>query len=202
VKDENKKNLDAYKWIRRLGICIVYSGALAGLIVAGIQIQNWRENREPILELFVPQNFTGGVTYSDTLPLNILVRIVNFRNKNAVLFFETMSVEVKSNGTWHKTKIDWMADSDYLVTNFPKDQRSIMGVDDIRRIKRFESSVITYDNPLSRYIVVTHKENESVLKNLTDIRVKVRDCHMKPYTLEVNLAEQQQKYDPDYKQIN
>lgn len=177
---------------------VIDVGAIAGLIVAGIQISNWYENREPKLELFIPQFSTGRDPNSNTLVLNMLVRISNSHAKNAYIFPETMSVEVKKNGTWYKTQIVWIPDTYLTFADIPPYQQNIWGMNEVPVLKRFENPVITYANPLSRYITVTHK-NESVLENPTDIRIEVRDCHMKLYKMEVDLSKQK-KYDPDNKQ--
>jgi hypothetical protein len=170
--------------------------------VAGIQIYEWYKNRQPKLELFIPQYSTGRDPNSNTIVLNMLVRISNSRVKNAYLFPETMSVEVKNNGTWYKTQIEWIPNITYLTfADITPHQQTIWGMNEVPVLKRFENPVIKYDNPLSRYITVTHKKSESVLKNPSDIRIKVRDCHMQLYTMEVDLSKQK-KYDPDREMQN
>jgi hypothetical protein len=169
-------------------------GIITALFLGIIQITEWWNNRKPNLELFIPQFSTGRDSNSNILALNMLVRISNSRVTNAYIFPETMSIEIKSNGTWHKTQIAWIPDKTHLVfADISRYEQTMWGMNEVPILKRFENPVITYYTPLSRYITVTHEENESVLKNPTDIRIKVRDCHMELYTLDVNLSEQQKK---------
>jgi hypothetical protein len=174
-------------------------GIIVALSLGVIQVVEWWNNREPKLELFVPQFSTGRDPNSNILALNMLVRISNSHAKNAYLFPETMSIEVKNNSTWHKTHIAWISDRTYLVfADISPYEQTVWGMNEVPILKRFENAVISYDNPLSRYITIVH-ENESVLQNVDGIRIQVRDCHMKLYKMEVDLAEQS-KYDPERKQ--
>ncbi len=192
---------EKHKRAARVWQILVTTGSIAALILTVTQLCDWWENREPKLKLFVPYTFTGRSTLNDTLALLILARISNSHAKNAYLFPETMSVQVRSNNIWYITPLAWVTGGDFLVSDLPKNEEVSSGVNEIPILKRFENPIITYDNPLSRYIAVTH-ENESVLKNITDIRIEVEDCHKKLYEMEVNLVEQQRVHDPNYRHKN
>ena len=129
--------------------------------------------------------------------LAMLTRISNLSQKNAYLLSETLSVEIEKGGRWYKTEIAWVPNKEYITTDFTETQKVIFGVEEIKLLKRFEAPIITYDQPLTRYIVVTHKD-EDILEHIDAVRIQIRDCHKKLYKMEVNLKEQRKKYDPDY----
>jgi hypothetical protein len=178
---------------------LFYIGSTVALIVGTIQVMDWWKNREPKLDLFLPEYFTGKSESVNTRILNMLVQISNSSTKNAYILPITISVEIKKNGIWYKMEMLW-ADRDYMEpVDLPN--KTSFGTNEVLTLKRFENLVITYDNPISRYVTVTHKD-ESILENPTDIRIEVEDCHKKFYKMEVNLVEQQSKHDPEYRHKN
>ena len=181
---------------------IVWPTIVGSLVILGVIGGIWSlwdrwKNRKPRLELFVPQYSTGIDAKSERCGLFLLVRISNSSQKNAYILPETISVEIEKNGKWYKTPVAWIPKKEFLETDFSEHEKVIHGVEEVQLLKRFESPVISYDYPLTRYIVATHN-NDSVLKTMDKIRIKIRDCHMKLYDMCVDFEEQQKKYDPDF----
>lgn len=126
----------------------------------------------------------------------MLTCISNQSRKNVYLLAETLSVEVQTGGRWYKTHVGWIADKDYIDTDFTELQKVTHGVKEVKLLKRFERPVITYDKPLTRYITVTHDDTK-ILEHIDGIRMRFIDCHKQLYEMDVNLTEQK-KYDPEY----
>ena len=176
-----------------LGAVVILTGSIGGIW----SLYDRYKNRRPNLNLFVPENFTGEDRVSKQLFLHILVLISNDSKRNAYLLPFTMSIEIMSDGKWNKIQIGWIGKKKHLETDFDERQKIIHGIDEVEILRRFESPVISYDNPLTRYISITHK-NSSILKSIDGVRLKIRDCHFKLYVLSCDLKEQRKKYDPDY----
>ena len=173
-------------------------GVIVALSLGAIQVVEWWNNRNPKLQLFVPEYYTGTDVGANERFLAILVRISNLSQKNAYLLPETMAVKIKSDGKWHTTKIPWIPNKEYIETDLTESQKVIIGTNEVKLLKRFESPVITYDNPLTRYIPL-YCDDANVLEKVEGIKIYVEDSHHKPHIMEVgSLTEQRNKHDPDY----
>jgi hypothetical protein len=172
-------------------------GVIVALTLGVIQVIEWRNNRTPKLHLFVPEYYTGTDVGANKRFLAVLVRISNFTQKNAYLFPETMAVKVKSKGKWYRTEIKWIP-KEYIETDFTEYEKVLHGTSEVKLLKRFESPVIAYDNPLTRFIVLSC-EDTSLLENIDGIKIYVEDCHQIPHIMSVeNLEEQRKRHHPYY----
>lgn len=159
------------------------------------------ENRRPNLSLFAPYTFTCRDAKSNRPHLFILAMISNSSKQNAFLYLMTMDIEGYSGEKWHKLQ---RADTDSatpLETDLSDSDKVRFGVNDVKYLNKFGDCIVRYDKPLTGYIPVNH-ENESVLKGIEKLRINVKDCQFRLYTLEVDLKEQRRKHDPTYQPEN
>ena len=86
---------------------LFWTGLIGGTIgtVAGVLalIDRWRD-RHPRLHLFAPHNFYCKMPSSGTEIWNILVRFSNTSRCAAYLYIETLAVDIKRHGRFHKAR--------------------------------------------------------------------------------------------------
>jgi hypothetical protein len=171
-------------------------GALSGLLALW---DRWK-NRKPRFILFAPYNFTGQDAETRRRVLFVYLRIANLSKNRAFLYLETMSVEIKSSGKWHKAVVGNTDSKTPFETDFPEFDKVRFGLHDVKFINRFDETIVDCDAPLCGYIPLIYKDEDII--HPEGIRIKVKDCHLKSYTMEVDFAEQQRKHDPDYQPKN
>jgi len=161
-------------------------------------INQINDPNEPKLNLFIPHYFTAidGVT---KLPVLLMfVRISNDTKSTAVLYPETMSIEVRNKGTWYRAQILETDNTTPLKTDFDESKKVAMGLTDARYLNLHGENKVTYDNPISGWVPVTF-ENRTISGDIDTIKVNVEDCHSKKFQMQVNLREQRKEHDPSYK---
>jgi hypothetical protein len=126
--------------------------------------------------------------------LSILIRVSNTSNADAVLYFETMSVELKWKGIWHKVMVLFPDPGWTPGTDFDESQKVTFGIDEVKWLTRYENQAITRNTPLLRYMAVT-ADDRDLLRHCDCIKVQVRDCYRKMHTMVVDFSEQK-KLDP------
>lgn len=186
-------------WSKKIVIVIGFLGAIIALTNGLYTIYAVVKNRKPELKAFIPYNFTGYADADKPKPiLGLLVRIANERRNSAYLYLETMSIDIKYNNTWHTTEILMTDSKTPFKPQFDETSEYIrFGVNDVGYLNRFADNRITYDKPITGYIIVTYTDREA-LKGFDKVRVRVRDSHMRLHDMIVDLGKQL-KYDPKRK---
>jgi hypothetical protein len=198
--NKNAKNTSKIPFYRKLFRWVNWGiiGCIVGTIGGSITIKDWFDNRKPQLVLMVPANWTGIDAGNNVKGLNLLMRISNHSKRNAYLFPETMAVKIKHKGQWYPVEIAGYDDIKYLKTEFSKNKQIQYGINEVEVLKRFDSPVICYDKPLTRYITVI-SENQDILDNIEGVKVRVEGCGGEVYVIFVDdLSKQQKEHDPQY----
>lgn len=186
-----KKNVHTNGKIVRF---ILNFGSIVGLLVGFITVIDWLENRDPNLDLFIPQQYSGIDQGCEERYYAILTYITNSSKRSAYLLPVTLAVELEIGGKWHKTTIGWMLKREFIETDFTNLEKIRHGTEDVKILRRHDNPVVTRDNPMQRYIIVQNRDKTRI-ENVSKVRIKIRDCHMKLYDMCVDLKEQK-KYEP------
>ena len=163
-------------------------GGLAGLVAL---IDRWRDRR-PHLHLFAPYYFScfpSSTPLSGTSICNIFVRISNTSKCAAYLYLETLSVDLKKDGIFHKTKRLDVEFGANVATDFSQPEKIRLGIGRVPWLSRFDDTTITREKPLSGYVAVTTND-DAVVRDPEGIRLCIRDCQMKEHVMEVDLRKQ------------
>jgi hypothetical protein len=140
--------------------------------------------------LFAPYNWSGLDTGPGKKIVCFVVRLSNGSRAPAFLYLETMSVELRYAGNWVKT--EWCeppASVQHLRTDFPEELRTLLGVDVLKPLRRFQDLHVTYAAPVSGLLIL-RPDGDEACRGFDAIRVTVKDCHLKPHVLTADVTEQ------------
>ncbi len=169
-------------------------GGIAGLMAL---YDRWCD-RKPQLRIFAPYNFTGIDAQTENPVLSIFLRISNSSRASAFLYLETMSVELFYDGSWVRTKRLDPKPGALASTDLPEEQQVAFGITEAPFLTKFGATLVTIDNPLCGYVVVSHSDRR-ILSGFSRIRVAVNDCHLHNHCVTIDLQEQKRKHDPNGK---
>lgn len=177
---------------------IDYVSRVAGILggFAGFCALFWEawRHRAPNLQLFW-SGFHGGFESGTNRPLLCaILRFSNYSHTPTTLHLETIFAEIYANNQWHKVEVLFGKPTDATIqTEWGPDVEAKAGVHEIENFKRFDQPMITYEQPLTRRLIVTHPDM-NLLKNTTRISISIYDFHGREYKKEASIEEQRKKY--------
>ena len=178
--------MDASAWIGLVG---GISGLLA-LVIQGYYL--WLK-RKPSLSLFAPYHFQGDHAESKQRMLFTLIRVSNTSERAAHLYLETLRAEVLFKGRWYQMSVISFVPSADMKFDLPEPIQHAAGIKYFKFFHKFDSAVVTLDNPYSRYLGLTCSER-GVVDNAERLRIEVKDCNLDLYKIEADIL----KNDPEH----
>jgi hypothetical protein len=190
--------MDISYWVGLIGGITGIIGGLVGLISMFVTGFFWFRNRRPRLRLFVPINFCGTDVGNGLRVCFLLLWFTNHSKMPANLFLHTMDISIRRKNQKKFSKVSLIPPvRERPVTDFSRYQQAMFGADKVPFFNYSDGMPVTIENPLRGFIWFpfddTDKDNF-----LLEIRIGIHDQFFKKHFLQVNLEEQQQKYDPTF----
>lgn len=175
-------------WTGILGV-----GGFAGFAALGFQAYDLWSRRAPKLKLFVPYNFKGTDSGTQSRFMFALVRISNSSYREAFIYFETLRAEILFRKRWYQMTVPSIPPDHAMTFDLPEQVQHYAGVKYILFFNKFDSPVIALDKPYSRYMGM-YCSNSNVVEGAEKLRLQFKDCNLRRYTLIADIL----KNDPEY----
>jgi len=157
-------------------------GGITGLIALALQTHVMWLKRRPKFKLYLPYRYSGAI--QNTRVLFILMRLSNLSERNAHIYFETLTAEALYKGRWYQMQVELSSTpSEQIIIDLPDSVKNYAGVNDIPRFNKFDNGFISLDNPYSRYIALTCAQRE-VVEMPERVRFEFQDCNLFWYSVE------------------
>lgn len=168
-------------------------GGIAGLVALGIEGYNLWKKRSPQLKIFAPYSFTGDNAGTGERMLFVLIRIANSSERVAHLYLETTSAEILYRNRWYPVGVVSFAKDAQMNFDLPENVQVHAGIKSFKFFDKFDSAVVSLDNPYSRYVGLRSHSAEA-LNNAERIRFVIYDCNLQKYIVETEIL----KNDPEH----